>query len=231
MSEWKKRGLLYVIEGPDWSGKDKQIELLEEAFIKRGYSVLKTREPGSEHNPICEKIRGILVDKKNKSLSNLAELFLYIADRAEHTENVITPALERGDIVLTSRYEDSTNVYQGIVRGLGLDTTLKLNSMATRGLKPNLKVYIKADAEKVYAKRGKGNLDRIEELGVEFQKKVMKGYLELAEKDSGSIKVVDYVDTSPDIQKGIEQMHKNIYSIFNSHLEKYGKDLNRKLRV
>ena len=221
----QKRGLLYVIEGPDWTGKDYHLDRLAGDLSNDGYNVLKTREPGSAHDEICGKIRQLLLDSKNTGMANMAELFLYLADRAQHHEKLIMPALERGDIVLTSRSRYSTDAYQGIARGLGLDLTTKLNRIATFDIDPDFSVFIDADPEIVFAKRGEADLDRLERLGIPFQKKVREAYQQIAANDKWRIRVVDYIHGNP------EKMYDQISSIFRHHMEKNGKNLNRKLRA
>jgi dTMP kinase len=217
----KKRGLLYVLEGPDFFGKDTQMDLLSERLKNEGYPIIVTKEPGSEHETICQKIRELLLDVKNEGMDPLTELFLYLADRSQHTKKVINPALERGEIVLTSRYRRSTEVYQGIVRGLGHPMTVMLNNIATGGMQPDLEVFLDGNPEEVYAARGVETLDRIEKQGLEFQIKVRDGYRQVA-------KVLPNAKTVSYIKNGREEMHGKIYLFFKEHLEQNGKNINRK---
>lgn len=216
----EKRGLLYVLEGPDFFGKDTQMDMLSERLKKDGYPILITKEPGSNHEVICKKIRELLLDVKNEGMTPMAEMFLYLADRAQHTQKVIKPALERGDVVLTSRYRYSTEVYQGIVRGLGLGRAVMLNDIVTDGISPDRIVLLDGNPEQVYANRGVETLDRIERQGLEFQIKVRDGYRKIARD-------LDNFTTVPYVLNGKEKMHEQIYSFFKEHLEQNGKNINR----
>ena len=213
----EKRGLLYVLEGPDFFGKDTQMEMLSERLKKEGYPLVVTREPGSEHEKICGKIRELLLDTKNDGMTSMTEMFLYLADRAQHTQKVIKPALDSGKIVLTSRYRYSTEVYQGMVRGLGLERAKMLNDIVTEGTSPDRIVFLDGDPAEVYGNRGVETLDRIEREGLPFQIKVRDGYRQIA-KDLKNVKVVSFLYGKRD------EMHEQIYRFFKEHLDKHAGD-------
>lgn len=122
-------GLFISMEGPDGSGKTLQMDLLQKELEKQGYSVLRTREPGG--TPIGERIRKLLLDPECREMSAQTEALLYAAARAQHVSQKIVPALREGKIVLCDRFVDSSLVYQGIGRGLGVEQIRELNRFAT----------------------------------------------------------------------------------------------------
>src|SRR5213082_561371 len=139
------RGLFISFEGMDGSGKTTQMHRLAARLRNQGRTVLETTEPGGP--PIAMKIRRILLDSANQALSPRAELLLYFASRAQNVDEVIRPALERGEVVLSDRFTDSSLVYQGYGRGLGAGAVEALDEVACRGLKPDLTILVDVDAE------------------------------------------------------------------------------------
>lgn len=175
----KKIGKFIVFEGIDGSGKSTQSKILYNKLNSNGYSCILTEEPGG--TPLGKMIKKILLDHKIE-FSSKAELFLFLADRAEHTTKIIIPALEQGNIVISSRYFFSTIVYQGIARKIfELDFITQLNMFAINNLMPDLVFYIDIEPEKAIknmVERNKStNLDRIETEGISFLKEVRNGYL------------------------------------------------------
>ena len=138
-------GVFVSLEGPDGSGKTMQIGLLRESLEKAGYRVLCTREPGGPSS--SEEIRKVLLDPANQKMTARTEALLYAAARAQHVEEVIRPALEEGCIVISDRFTDSSLVYQGIGRGLGVEKVREINAFATDGLEPDLTLVIQIDYE------------------------------------------------------------------------------------
>src|SRR5262252_5894883 len=132
----KQKGIFITFEGMDGSGKTTQMHRLAERLTAMGRNVLVTTEPGGP--PIAQKVRRIILDAANPEMSPVAEVLLYFASRAQNVDEWIRPALERGEIVLSDRFTDSSLVYQGVGRGLGVDTVAALERIACRGLKPNL---------------------------------------------------------------------------------------------
>src|SRR5205807_4355588 len=157
------------------SGKSTQADLLREALVAEGRSVVATREPGG--TDFGERVRELLLH--GQELTPWAETALFAAARAELVARVIQPALEGGADVVCDRYIDSSLAYQGIARGLGVDRVLELNLQATRGLLPDKTILLLIDPEQA-AERG-GETDRIEREGGEFRKKVDAAYRDLAE--------------------------------------------------
>lgn len=180
----RRKGLFVVLEGPDKSGKSTQARLLVEALRARGRDVLHTREPGG--TAAAEAIRKVLLDP-GLHVSPTAELFLYEASRAQHTDEVLRPALAAGKVVVCERYTMSTDAYQGVARGLGLKTTGPLNKAATRGLKPDLTIVVDIpDGE--FGNRDKTReLDRLEREDASFRVKVRRAYRTLAKRDGAAL--------------------------------------------
>ncbi len=175
------RELLITMEGPDGAGKSTQIALLKEFLEKKGFEVLVTRDPGG--NPISEAIRGIILSNAYGEMSYMTELLLYAASRAQLVAEVIKPALEEGSVVICDRFVDSSAVYQGIARGLGIETVYEVNEYALQGISPMLTIHMDLDAEEgIRRKKDQAELDRMESAGLEFHKRVAEGYRTLAKR-------------------------------------------------
>jgi dTMP kinase len=181
------KGIFITFEGIDGSGKTTQIKLLADYLQKEGYDIVVTREPGG--TKIGDKIREILLDPLNKGMSVRTETFLFEASRAEIVEKVIVPALSSGKIVICDRFFDSTIAYQGIARGLGIDTVLTMSLWATCGLVPDITFLLSADRYecdkrmKVSSKKP----DRIENEEEDFKQKLQEGYRQLADNFGGRV--------------------------------------------
>ena len=193
------KGLFITFEGGDGCGKTTQIKLLDEYLRSKGYKTLLTREPGSKGLGI--KLREILLNYDGE-VSPVCESFLFLADRAQHVDCIIKPALEKGVIVLCDRHTDSTVAYQGYGRGLDLEQIQGLNKIATSGLKPDLTIVLDVDVE-TSQKRVGSEKDRMESAGIEFFERVRNGFLEIAKQEPERVKVVDSRQT-------IEEIHKQI---------------------
>lgn len=207
-----KKGLFITFEGADGCGKTTQIELIDEYF--RGYKIptLLTREPGSRG--LGTKLREILLNYEG-DVSSTCESFLFLADRAQHIDCIIKPALEAGKIVLCDRHIDSTMAYQGYGRGIELERISYLNNLATGGMKPDLTIVFDVDVETSMARIGR-NKDRMEASGIEFFNRVRQGYLEIAKKEPERVKVVNSSDTIENIHKKIVEIIKHEYPGFRN---------------
>jgi dTMP kinase len=189
------RGLFITFEGMDGSGKTTQIERLAARLRASGRTVVETAEPGG--TPIGAKIRRILLDSANQELSASAEVLLYFASRAQNVDELIVPALGRGEIVIADRFTDSSAVYQGCGRGLGFDTVEALDKVACRGLKPDLTLLIDIDAETSLARALARNAaepnceTRMDEQSLEFHRKVWAAYHALAACEPDRVKIVE----------------------------------------
>jgi dTMP kinase len=178
--------MFVTFEGLDGSGKTTQKRLLQERLEADGQDVLATREPGGTE--LGERIRDLVLHGGH--VSPWAEALLYAASRAQHVEEVIRPALERGAIVLCDRYIDSSVAYQGVARGLGLDRVLDLNLTAVGGLLPDLTFLFDIDAALI-GRRLKREHDRLEREDVDFHARAADGYRQLAERFPERIVVLD----------------------------------------
>jgi len=176
--------------------------------------VLSIREPGG--NIISEKIRELLLDVTNQGITSRTEALLYAAARSQVVEQVISPALKTGKIVLADRYMDSTIAYQGYGRGLELGFLQELNQLCTGGLKPDLTLLLDLTSEEAWHRRKKEIPDRLEKEGLAFQEKVRQGYLVLAEQEKERIKVLD-ARQAP--EKVLQQAIGWLDGIIRSHRE------------
>ena len=190
------KGLFITFEGIDGCGKSTQLNLLKEEFNNKGIKFIEVREPGG--TAVGEKIRTILLDRKNDSMTRMAELLLFEAARAQITEEVIIPALESGVNVICDRFYDSTTAYQGYANKMGRDLTDFLNLKATNETSPDITILLDIDPKTAYERRAsRGEEDRIEMMGLAYQVMVREGYLELA-KSEERIKVID-ADRTPEV--------------------------------
>jgi len=182
-----KHGLFITFEGADGCGKTTQINLLNDYLLKKNYKTIVTLEPGG--SDIGKNLRQILLHHKG-FVSDKAELFLYLADRAQHIEEIVNKNILEGNIVLCDRCIDSTVAYQGYARGEDIEKINFLNEIATGGKKPDITFVL--DIETEIAQQRLGNQkDRLEQEGMDFHKKVRLGYLELAKKYPERIKVIN----------------------------------------
>ena len=202
-----KNGLFITFEGADGSGKSTQLKMAGEYLQSKGFNTISTRDPGG--TPLGSKIREILLHHDGK-VADYCELFLYLADRAQHIDEKIIPALEEGKTVLCDRYVDSTLAYQGYARGLDKEEILKLNNIVARGLMPDLTFVFDVSTE-VSAQRVGSTKDRLESEAKEFHQKVREGFLDLANSYPDRIKVIDANQT-------IEKVHKEVVKIIEDFM-------------
>ena len=211
----KSPGIFITFEGMDGSGKTTQMHRLAERLRAQGRSVTETVEPGGP--PIAQKIRRILLDSANQELSPTTEILLYFASRAQNVDEWINPALGRGEIVLSDRFTDSSLAYQGVGRGLGIDTVVALDRIACRGLKPDLTILVDVDAEASLARARARNEaqphceTRMDDQSLEFHLKVHAAYHALAEAEPERVKVVNG-------RAGIDEIEREVWSIVSAHV-------------
>jgi dTMP kinase len=184
-----RRGLFVTLEGGEGSGKSSQAQALKALLEAKELTVTVTREPAG--CPLGQRVRELLVDA-SLELDARSELFLFVAQRAQHAAEVIRPALERGEIVICDRFGDSSVAYQGYGRGLSPDDVRLANRMATKGLVPDLTVLLDVPVETGLArKRGESAPDRIGQEGASFHERVRQGYLAMAAEEPDRFLVVD----------------------------------------
>ncbi|MGX1548778.1 dTMP kinase, partial [Streptomyces adustus] len=181
-------GFFIALEGGDGAGKSTQADALADWIRAKGHEVVLTREPGA--TPVGKRLRSILLDVSSAGLSHRAEALLYAADRAEHVDTVVRPALERGAVVISDRYIDSSVAYQGAGRDLSPTEIARISRWATNGLVPHLTVLLDVSPEAA-RERFTEAPDRLESEPAEFHARVRSGFLTLAAADPGRYLVVD----------------------------------------
>lgn len=199
------KGLFIVIEGGEGAGKSTQAELLYRSLSQRFPAVL-TREPGG--TSLGERIRQLLLDPALRPINPRAELFLFLAARAQHIEEVIKPALMEGKIVISDRFSLSSLAYQGFGRGLDLPLLEEMDAFARQGISPHLTIYIDIPPEE--GMKRLSTLTPFEGEPMEFHKRVREGYLELASRYPEEIKVVDGRGGVEEVQERIEEIVKEL---------------------
>ena len=178
------------MEGPDGSGKSTQMARLCSLLEQKGFVVVQTREPGG--TAIADKIRTLLLDPAHREMTPRAEAMLYMAARAQHSAELIRPALSDGAVVVSDRFADSSLVYQGAARGLPVDELTCLNRFATEGLTPDLTLLLDGAVERLASRvADRGNQDRLDREDLSFHQRVRTGFLELAKLEPQRIQVVD----------------------------------------
>lgn len=187
-------GLFITVEGPDGAGKSsltKSLIPLIQSKAKR--PLVATREPGGSE--IAEEIRHLLLNPEYDAMDDRTEALLYAAGRRQHVVEKILPALDRGDIVLCDRFVDSSIVYQGYARGIGMEAVTMINDFATEGLLPDLTLYLDVDAQvglsRIIDKKSQRTQDRLEREAITFHKKVRKAYHMLIKENKERFVTVD----------------------------------------
>ncbi|HSD10490.1 MAG TPA: dTMP kinase, partial [Candidatus Binatia bacterium] len=192
------------IEGIEGGGKTTQVGLLAAALERAKLAVRVTREPGG--TKLGEEVRALLLHS-SASIGRLAELFLILADRAEHVESLIQPALRAGQVVLCDRFADSTLAYQAYGRELPLDAVRRVESVARQGLLPDLTFVLDCPIDiglaRTRKRRGHTAADRFEGEGASFHERVRQGFLALAREDPGRIRVIDGTRAADDVHREI----------------------------
>ena len=199
--------LFITFEGADGCGKTTQIELLNKYLQAKGFKTLVTREPGAKG--LGERLREILLNYDGEVSPN-CESFLFLADRAQHVDCVIKPALKDGVIVLCDRHTDSTVAYQGYGRQLDIEQIKKLNEVAVNGLKPDLTIVFDIDIQTSMQRVG-NTKDRMESAGIDFFNRVRNGYLAIAKEEPNRVKVINSADA-------IENIHKQVIELVDKQV-------------
>jgi dTMP kinase len=202
------RGRFITFEGIDGSGKTTQLRMLASELRLRGENVLTTMEPGG--TPLGRRLREAFLETE-ETVSPLAELLLFTADRAQHVNFLIKPALEEGKIVISDRYADATRAYQGAGRGFPDKTINQVIKLATEGLNPDLTLFFDVSIEKALLRMNSRSdngerKNRMDSETTEFYNRVREAYLEIAEKEPERFRVIDGSDS-------IEEVHKRVLEI------------------
>lgn len=210
------RGYFITVEGSDGVGKSTQIHNIENYFLKLGYEVQLTREPGGTR--IGDKLRDILLDISNDEMNEMTEMLIYAASRAQHIKELIEPSLKKGKIVISDRYIDSSIAYQGYGRRLGEDAVKIVNEYASFGLIPDLTFWLDLDPE-VGRKRILSRsiiqdkdvtFDRIELEKNDFHNRVREGYKEIARKNPERVHRIDASLKADNVWEEIELILRKI---------------------
>lgn len=208
------KGIFISFEGIEGTGKSTQAGLLADNLKEKGHRVIQTMEPGGTR--ISLKIRELLLSTESKEMDHVAELLLYNAARVQHIKEIIGPALERGNIVITDRFSDSTVAYQGYARGIDLQLIDSLDMIATKHLRPDITILFDIDVRTGLARNKKlGKNDRLELEDISFHEKVRKGFIQIAAREPGRIKVVDCTES-------LDGVHHKVVKIISDFLEKQG---------
>jgi dTMP kinase len=196
-----RRGVLLAVEGGEGAGKSTQSRLLAIWLRDQGYDVVATHEPGA--TKVGMRLRALLLDTSHTGLSPRAETLMYAADRAEHVDTVIRPAMERGGIVVTDRYVDSSLAYQGAGRQLPVEEVTELNEWATGALMPDLTIILDLPPNAGLRRRERSG-DRLEAEPAEFHQRVRTGFLKLADAEPERYLVLDATRPADELSREIQ---------------------------
>ncbi|MBI1977485.1 MAG: dTMP kinase [Candidatus Omnitrophica bacterium] len=203
-----KKGIFITFEGGEGAGKSTHIRFAASYFRRKGRKVLLVREPGS--TPIGEQIRNVLLHPKNKAMSVGTELFLYLAARAELVKEVIEPALKKGWVVISDRFEDSTIVYQGYAGGIPVSEVKKTAKQARGNLVPRLTFLLDLNVKKGLGRSGRS--DRMEKKSLAFHGRIRSGYLALARQNPKRFAVISSAASKSEVQKKIKARLDHVFS-------------------
>lgn len=201
------KGKFITFEGSEGSGKSTQAALICEYLKKKKIPVLLLREPGGVK--ISEAIRRLLLDVKNTDMTKESETLLYMASRAQLVEEILKPALKKGTVVICDRFLDSTIAYQGFGNGVDIAAIKKIGAFATQGIAPGLTLLFDIETEKGLSRTNMVK-DRIELRSINYHRRVRKGYLALAKRESKRIRVIK-----------VDQGKDEIFAIVRKHIDKY----------
>jgi len=209
--------MFITLEGPDGSGKTRQINPLADFLCEQGYSVFTAREPGG--TTIGDQVREILMKLENTRMRPRTETLLFCSARAQLVDEVIRPHLEKGDVVLLDRYADSTMAYQGYGHQNDLNLIRNLLDFATGGLKPDLTLLLDIDPQVGLRRRqdGGGEWNRLDAYQLQYHRRVRQGYLEMAKAEPERWRVID-AGQPPDV---VQSEIRKVLLLYLSKLSKY----------
>ena len=210
-------GWFITFEGVEGSGKTTQIRFAGEFLREKGLPVVVTQEPGG--TPLGERIREILLNHVGFDISGEAEVFLFAAARAQHTDRLIRPALEKGQVILCDRFSDATIAYQAYGRGLPLEAVREVCRLASRGLSPRLTLLFDLPVEsglerafrRIAAREEARREDRFEREHLDFHRRIREGYLAIARQEPGRVKIID-------ASRDVESTRREVRTILSSFL-------------
>jgi dTMP kinase len=197
--------MFITLEGPEGSGKTSQLPKLAEYIRQRGFDILTTREPGG--TSISEQIRTVLHNLENKEMNPRTEILLFQASRAQLVEQVIRPHLDKGGVVLSDRYADSTLAYQGFGHQIDIEPLRVLVTFATGGLKPDLTILLDIDVETgLRRKELKGEWNRLDAYDLDFHQRVRRGYFNLVQAEPERWVVIDASQSPTKVQDDMRRV-------------------------
>lgn len=202
-----KKGVFITFEGGEGTGKTSQIKMVKDFLSSKGIDCISTREPGGID--ISEQIREVILNTKNTAMDYKTEALLYAAARRQHMVERVIPAINEGKVVLCDRFLDSSLVYQGYTRGLGIDEVLNINKYVIEDYMPDLTIYLDIEPEKGLERisKNKGReINRLDLENIDFHNKVREGYKKLISMYDGRIEEVD-------ASESLEAVYNNIINI------------------
>ena len=194
--------MFITLEGPEGSGKTTAVNAAVAELEKRGYSIVRTREPGG--TPIAEQIRNVILDKANTAMDPRTEALLYAASRRQHLVEKVWPAVKEGKIVICDRYLDSSLAYQGGARGLGIENILNINMFATEGTFPDLTLLFDIEPEVGLARiaaNASREVNRLDLEKLDFHKNVRNAFLDLAKRYPDRFVIIDASKSQEEVAK------------------------------
>ena len=213
MVRFMEKGLFITFEGCEGSGKTTVSKYLYNRLKDEGYDVIYSREPGGVD--IAEQIRAVILNVRNTAMDPRTEALLYAASRRQHLAEIVLPALRAGKIVLCDRFVDSSLVYQGYARGIGIDKVWELNQFAIDDCMPDLTLYYDVDVETGLSRvRSRGEMNRLDSENVEFHKSVRKAYQMIAEKYPERIVTVDS-------NRPLREVEEESYTLLKNRISRY----------
>ena len=213
MVRFMEKGLFITFEGCEGSGKTTVSKYLYNRLKEEGYDVIYSREPGGVD--IAEQIRSVILNVRNTAMDPRTEALLYAASRRQHLAEIVLPALKAGKIVLCDRFVDSSLVYQGYARGIGIDKVWELNQFAIDDCMPDLTLYYDVDVETGLSRvRSRGEMNRLDSENVEFHRSVRKAYQMIAEKYPERIVTIDS-------NRPLREVEEESYTLLKNRINRY----------
>lgn len=205
-------GIFFTLDGIDGAGKSTQLSLFCEWLRQQRSDVVTCRDPGSTR--LGEAIRALLLDRHDLAIHRRSEMLLYMAARAQLVEEVIRPALDRGEVVLSDRFLLANVVYQAHAGGLSVEQTWEVGNIAAGGITPDLTMVLDLDVETAFARldRQRNHRDRMESQGLEFLSRVRKGFLAEAQRNPQKIVIIDASRSVDEVQQQIRDAAQRILS-------------------